>query len=77
MEVSALKKMIDKRPASEGVPKGAFCRADLEAQGMTQTQGSAIIKSLLTSKKIEFAGKFKTKKVTGDWNQTPFYKVKK
>ena len=61
----------------DGVPKGAFCRADLEAQGMSQTQASALLKDLRLSGSIVFIGKFKTKKYTGDMNWTPFYEVVK
>ena len=76
-QLETLKGLIPKVETRDGVPKEAFCRADLEAQGMGQSQASALIKALRIAGKIEYLGKFKTKKHTGDWNWTPFYGVVK
>ena len=75
--LETLKSLIPKVETREGVPKGAFCRADLENQGMAQSQASGLIKDLRIAGKIKYLGKYKTRKYTGDWNQTPFYEVSK
>ena len=74
MKLTTLKSAIEKTVPREGLPKGAFCRKDLEKQGITRNQACTLLANACESGAVFCIGKFPVAKASGDMGMVPFYK---
>ena len=78
MIAKKLKLKASQKNQPDSIPKGYFCRVDLEEEdNLTTVQASTLLRESVKEGTIECVGKFRVRKVSGDWGMVPFYKVVK